>query len=91
MGLGSATAVSKVSRVSRTGAEVEPGLSWSEQKRRGVTWGKRWASVEIPVVKQGERIAIRSALRGAGHLTAQQPTTTLSLTPMHGFVNHAEL
>jgi len=24
-----------------------------EQKRRGVTWGRRCASVEIPVVKQG--------------------------------------
>jgi hypothetical protein len=38
--------------VSRTGAEVEPGLSWPEQKQRRVTWGRRWASVEIPVVKQ---------------------------------------
>ena len=38
--------------VSRTGAEVEPGLSRPEQKRRRVTRGRRWASVEIPVVKQ---------------------------------------
>jgi hypothetical protein len=45
-------AVSRVSRVSRTGAEVEPGLSRPEQKRRRVTWGKWCASVEIPVVKQ---------------------------------------
>jgi hypothetical protein len=41
-----------VSRVSRTGAEVEPGLSRAEQKRRRVTWGKRCASVEVPVVLQ---------------------------------------
>jgi hypothetical protein len=27
--------------VSRTGAEVEPGLTWPEQKRRRVTWGNR--------------------------------------------------
>jgi hypothetical protein len=53
MGLGSATgAVSRVSRVSRTGAEVAPGLSRAEQKRRWVTWGKRWASVEVPVMLQ---------------------------------------
>jgi hypothetical protein len=40
MGLGSATgAVSRVSRVSRP-----------EQKRRRVTWGRRCASVEVPVV-----------------------------------------
>ena len=48
MGLGSARGVSRVSRVSRTGAEVEPGLSWPDQKRRRVTWGNRCASVEIP-------------------------------------------
>ena len=26
--------------MSRTGAEVDPGLSRAEQKRRGVTWGQ---------------------------------------------------
>jgi hypothetical protein len=40
--------------VSRTGAEDEPGLSRPEQKRRRVTWGRRCASVEIPVVKQSD-------------------------------------
>jgi hypothetical protein len=55
MGLGSATVRSAgVSRVSRTGAEVEPGLSGPEQKRRRVTWGKRCASVEVPVVLQND-------------------------------------
>jgi hypothetical protein len=38
------------SRVSRTGAEVEPGLSRAEQNR----WGRRWAGVKIPVVLQYE-------------------------------------
>jgi len=38
--------------MSRTGAEVEPGLNQPEQKRRRVTWGRRWASIEIPTVKQ---------------------------------------
>jgi hypothetical protein len=46
-----------VSRVSRTGAEVEPGLSRPEQKRRRVTWGKRYASVEVPVVLQQTQTA----------------------------------
>jgi hypothetical protein len=41
-----------VSRVSRTRAEVEPGLSRPEQKRRRVTWGRRCARVEVPVVLQ---------------------------------------
>jgi hypothetical protein len=41
--------------VSRTGGEVEPGLSRAEQKRRRVTWGKRCARVEVPVVLQGIR------------------------------------
>ena len=53
MGLGSATVRSAGVRwVSRTGAGVEPGLSRPEQKRRRVTWGKRCASVEVPVVLQ---------------------------------------
>ena len=38
---------------------------------------------------QGERIAIHSASRGAGHLTAA--ATTVSLTSVHGFVGHAKL
>jgi hypothetical protein len=40
-----------MSRVSRTGVEVEPGLSRPKQKRRRVTWGRRCTSVEILVVK----------------------------------------
>ena len=36
--------------MSRTGAEVELGLSRPEQKRRRVTWGRKCTSVEIPVV-----------------------------------------
>jgi hypothetical protein len=43
-----------VNRVSRTRARPEPGLSRAERKRRRVTWGRRCASVEIPVVKHGE-------------------------------------
>jgi hypothetical protein len=51
---GAVSRVSRLSRVSRTRAEVEPGLrelEWPEQKRRGVTCVRREASVEIPVVK----------------------------------------
>ena len=43
------------SRWSRTGAEVEPGLSRAEQNRCGLTWGRRWAGVKIPVVLQEEQ------------------------------------
>jgi hypothetical protein len=44
--------ISRVGRVGRTRAAVEPGLSRLEQKRRRVTWRRRCASVEIPTVKQ---------------------------------------
>jgi hypothetical protein len=39
--------------VSRTGAEVDPGLRRPEQKRRRVTWRKRCAIVEVPAVLHG--------------------------------------
>jgi hypothetical protein len=81
MGLGSATgAVSRVSRVSRTGAEVEPGLSRAEQKRRRVTWGKRCASVEVPVVLRNECSGICSRHKWFSvRLLASSPADAIGL------------
>ena len=42
-----------MSRVSRTGAEVEPGFRRTEQKQRRFTCCERCASVEVPVLLRG--------------------------------------
>jgi hypothetical protein len=64
---------SRVSRVGRTGAEVEPGLSRPKQKRRRVTWGRRCASVEIPVVEHLLQILLGRESLEAGYLSQSSP------------------